>query len=69
METFSCYVPYQEIDNGWALLARIRAEVSEIRQQHPELEAYQLVDMGIVDRNTGIEVKLYFSPEKQEFFI
>lgn len=69
MESFSCYVPYSEIASGWSLLARIREEVAEIRQDHPELAAYQLVDLGLVDRQTGIEVKLYFSPEKQEFFI
>lgn len=69
MDSFSCYVPYNEINNGWAFLARIRAEVADLRQQYPELAGCQLVDLGIVDRQTGIEVKLYFSPEKQEFFI
>ncbi len=42
-------------------LRELRNSVRQIRAEEPQLAAYQIRDLGLIRRDDGLEIKLYFS--------
>ncbi|MDA8212544.1 MAG: hypothetical protein M0021_11810 [Clostridia bacterium] len=42
-------------------LKELRNSVREVRTQDPQLAEYQLRDLGLIQHDDGLEIKMYFS--------
>lgn len=47
-------------DNG-SFLRQLRSTVQEIKSEDPSLSGFHLSDLGFIQQESGLEVKLYFS--------
>jgi len=63
----SRFLPHQQgetTENPGALLQELRSTVQQVRQEEPYLAQYQLYDLGFIQHDDGLEVKLYFTPDE-----